>query len=245
MVDWTKRFSDVSKREATFGAETSKSVARVKGIEKLNKADLNSLATAAKTLDMNTDWLAAVISFETGGTFSPSVLNAAGSGAFGLIQFLPKTAAAIFRLPDTHEGRLEAVKRGRSMSFAQQLKEMVIPYFKGHKYSSLDDVYLKVFYPAAMGKPAAHVVGAAPSKVYDQNRGFDKNQDGEITRGEITSRINSQLSSAALLPRVSITTAQWASILVGLGIVSFGTYYLSVNTKLLPIGPNANKPIGV
>ena len=35
--------------------------------------------------------LMAVMSFETGGTFSPSIPNAAGSGATGLIQFMPST----------------------------------------------------------------------------------------------------------------------------------------------------------
>ena len=36
--------------------------------------------------------LMAVMSFETGGTFNPNIRNAAGSGATGLIQFMPSTA---------------------------------------------------------------------------------------------------------------------------------------------------------
>ena len=32
----------------------------------------------------------AVMSFETGGTFNPGILNVAGSGATGLIQFMPE-----------------------------------------------------------------------------------------------------------------------------------------------------------
>jgi hypothetical protein len=254
MVDWTKRFAAVSKREtSTFGADpappkppvTGSSVARVKGIEKLDKTQLAALAATAKDLGMNVDWLAAVISFETAGSFSPSILNAAGSGAFGLIQFLPSTAANLLGLSNNEAGRAEATKRGRAMSFVEQLRKMVIPYFKGYKYNSLDDVYLKVFYPAAMNKPSDHVVATEGTKTYSQNQGFDKDHDGEITRGEITSRINSQLSAAALLPRITVTTAQWASILVGLSIVAAGAYYLSVNTNLLPIGPNANKPVGI
>ena len=37
----------------------------------------------------------AVMSFETGGTFDPGIRNAAGSGATGLIQFMPSTAAGL------------------------------------------------------------------------------------------------------------------------------------------------------
>lgn len=217
-------------------------VASVKGIEKLNKFDLAALESTAKALGMDVDWLAAVISFETGGTFSPSVLNAAGSGAFGLIQFLPRTATAIFKLEDTPENRLKAVARGRAMSFAQQLREMVIPYFRGGRYYSLNDVYLKVFYPAAMNQPDSKVIATAGSKTYDQNRGFDRNQDGEITRAEITSRINAQLAAATVLPRIPITPAGWGGLLAGLAALAFGAWYANKH-NLLPVGPNAKKRI--
>src|SRR5690606_871732 len=39
--------------------------------------------------------LMTAMAFETGETFSPSVMNAAGSGAVGLIQFMPSTARAL------------------------------------------------------------------------------------------------------------------------------------------------------
>jgi hypothetical protein len=243
MTDWTARFSRIEPRASTFGADSpppssKSSVARVTGIEKLSKTDLAALARAAKDLGMETDWLATVISFETGGTFSPSVLNKAGSGAFGLIQFLPSTAANLLKLPKD-----QAVEKGRAMSFAQQLKEMVIPYFRGGTYNSLNDVYLKVFYPAAMGQPSSKVVATAGSAVYEQNKGFDRTQAGVITVGDITSRVNAQLIAAAGLPRIPVVAATWASIFAGLALVAAGTYYLSVNTNLLPFGPNANKAV--
>lgn len=245
MVDWTERFSKIAPKEDSFGAEAPQSVARVKGIEKLGKSDLAALNATAKQLGMNVDWLAAVMSFETAGTFSPSILNQAGSGAFGLIQFMPKTAAAILKYPDTPEGRAAAVKKGRAMSFQRQLKEMVVPYFKGGTYRNLNDVYLRVFYPVAMGKPDTYVVGTAPSAVYTQNKGFDRNEDGSITRGEITTSIGKTLAASVGLPRINITTGQWASALLGIGLLGAGAYYLSVNTNLMPFGPNAKKPVGV
>jgi hypothetical protein len=37
----------------------------------------------------------AAMAFETGGSFSPAVPNKAGSGAVGLIQFMPSTAKGL------------------------------------------------------------------------------------------------------------------------------------------------------
>lgn len=45
----------------------------------------------AADLNVPTQWLADLIAFETGGTFSPSVPNYGGYGAYGLIQFTTET----------------------------------------------------------------------------------------------------------------------------------------------------------
>lgn len=200
------------------------SVVRVPGIDKLSKTNLAALNAAAKTIGVPVDWLATVMSFETAGTFSPSVPNKAGSGAFGLIQFMPSTAAGLLGYPQTSEGKAKAAAEGKAMSFATQLKRMVIPYFKGGKYNSLNDLYLRVFYPAAMNKAANYVVGTAPSAVYTQNKGFDKEGKGWITQQDITRTINSVFNGAASLPRIAITGAFWGQLLVGL-TVSAGLYY--------------------
>lgn len=221
-MDWSKHFSNLP--QSSFGgsdAPPKNSVARVKGIEKLSSKELAALYSAAKALGMHVDWLAAVMSFETAGTFSPSILNAAGSGAFGLIQFMPSTAQGILKTAT----KQEAVDRGRAMSFSEQLKKMVVPYFKGHKYNNLNDVYLKVFFPAAMGKPDTYVVGAQDGtdfqqKVYAQNRGFDSADKGYITRADITKRINSVLALAEQYPRLTIVVAFWTQVLFGVAVSS-------------------------
>ncbi|AXB30838.1 hypothetical protein DSB67_04295 [Vibrio campbellii] len=48
-----------------------------------------------KELGINPDFLMACMAFETGETFSPKIKNAAGSGATGLIQFMPATAKGL------------------------------------------------------------------------------------------------------------------------------------------------------
>lgn len=221
---------------SAIGAEPAvvkkNTVVRVPGIEKLSKANLSALNAAAKAIGVPVDWLATVMSFETAGTFSPNVPNKAGSGAFGLIQFMPSTAASLLGYPQTEVGKAQAAAKGKAMSFATQLKKMVIPYFKGGKYNSLNDLYLRVFYPAAMNKAPDYVVGKAPSAVYNQNKGFDKDGKGWITQKDITRTINSVFNGAASLPRIVIS-APWGQILVGL-VVSGGIYYAYREREQLP-----------
>jgi len=196
-------------------------VAKVPGIEKLSKAQLSSLYAAAKAIGIPVDWLATVISFETGGTFSPSVLNKAGSGAVGLIQFMPATAAAILKVSDKKLAALMASK----MSFTEQLKKMVIPYFKGGTYKSLNDVYLKVFYPAAMNKADDYVL---PAVVYPQNKGFDKEGKGYITRKDITRTINSIWNGAQAYPRITIIVGFWTQVFAGVVVSAAALYAVKV-----------------
>lgn len=51
-------------------------------------------------LEISPDFLMACMAFESGETFSPAVRNAAGSGATGLIQFMPSTAKALHTTTD-------------------------------------------------------------------------------------------------------------------------------------------------
>src|SRR5262245_15675461 len=176
----------------------------VPGISNLSPSDRSALVDAAQRLGIDPDWLATVISFETAGTFSPTILNRAGSGAFGLIQFMPRTAQNILKTITTDE----AVQRGRAMSFQQQLNQMVVPYFQGRTMNNLEDVYLAVFYPAAMNKSDEWVIGINPSAVYTQNAGFDVDRKGYITRGDVTRKIRSLYTSSEERVKINLPVAQ-------------------------------------
>lgn len=203
------------------------SLLNVPGIERLTASDRSALIDAATRLNINPDWLATVISFETAGTFSPTILNRAGSGAFGLIQFMPRTAQNILKTATTDQ----AVAIGRAMTFREQLDRMVVPYFSGRKMNNLEDVYLAVFYPAAMAKSNDWVIGIAPSAVYTQNKGFDATDKGYITRGDVTRKIRSLFESSG--GRISVPTIAVAQVLFGgaLGVAIIG--YLSKRFKLV------------
>src|SRR5205085_3198990 len=67
----------------------------VVGSDKVSQAFKDKVVQIASDLGTNPNFLMAVMSFESGGTFSPSIKNAAGSGAVGLIQFMPPTAKGL------------------------------------------------------------------------------------------------------------------------------------------------------
>jgi hypothetical protein len=204
-------------------------VASVPGITNLSASDLRALKAAADKIGIDVDWLATVISFESAGTFSPSKLNQSGSNAFGIIQFLPKTAAALLGYPNTAQGKFDATEKGKKMSFSEQLEKMVIPYYKWFaRPKDLNDTYLAVFYPAAMGKPSDYRVATFPSLEYEQNKGFDKDGKGYFIKSDITRAINN-LYAKAVNTRIKIP----GSVLQIIGgiIASAGLFILWKNKE--------------
>lgn len=129
-------------------------------------------------LELDADKLMACMAFETGGTFSPTVRNAAGSSAIGLIQFMATTAKQLGTSTEAL-GRLTAT---------QQLS-YVYHYFRRFggdlSHWSLEDVYMAILYPAAIGKPLDwEMPWKYGSLAYKQNAGLDLNKDHKITKRE-------------------------------------------------------------
>lgn len=156
-------------------------------VEKTTPEFRSALCDVADRLGIDPNWLATVIAFETGYTWSPSVRNKQ-SGATGLIQFLPSTAAGLGTTVD-ELARMTAV---------QQLY-WVEKYFKGRtsKVHRLEDLYLLVLYPVAVGTPDDHVVFSSPSKAYVQNASFDTGKKGFVTTADVTKTIRNVHASAS------------------------------------------------
>lgn len=144
----------------------------------------------AKKYNVPEDYLYAVMGFETGGTFDPSIKNQAGSGATGLIQFMGSTAKGLGTTTDELAG----------MTRTEQLV-YVDKYFsgKGIEGGSLSDIYMAVLFPAAVGKPDDFVLfgkGAMSGYTgiaYEQNKGLDKNNDGSVTKAEASESVSKYL----------------------------------------------------
>lgn len=146
----------------------------------------------ADALGTRTDWLMACIAFESGETFRADVRNAAGSGATGLIQFMPDTARALGTSTDA-----------LAMMSAEDQINYVYRYFKPYRgrLQNLGDVYMAILWPAGIGQASNWVMWDRNRRptTYRQNSGLDANRDGVITRGEAVAKIEAKLS-AGLLP---------------------------------------------
>jgi hypothetical protein len=60
--------------------------------KKVSKRFRSRVKEVAANLQTDPNFLMACMAFESAGTFSSSIKNGAGSGAVGLIQFMPSTA---------------------------------------------------------------------------------------------------------------------------------------------------------
>lgn len=154
-----------------------------------NPKFIEKLLIHCNTLMMDPSHLMACIAFETGETFSPSIRNAAGSGAVGLIQFMPRTAQAL----GTTTNELA------EMTIEEQI-DYVYKYFRSAKgkLRTLSDVYMTILWPIAVGKSESYVLfrkdDPTHPKLYIQNCGLDWNRDGVITKAEVSKKVYDKLS---------------------------------------------------
>ena len=159
----------------------------VRGIGNTTAAFRDKVTQIASRLGTNPNFLMAVMSFESGGTFSPSVKNQAGSGAVGLIQFMPATARGL----GTTTAALAAMTADAQLDFVEK-------HFKpfAGRLQTLEDTYMAVLLPKAVGKGRDFVLFERPSIAFTQNKGLDVDGDGRITVADASSRVRAVLTEA-------------------------------------------------
>jgi hypothetical protein len=145
------------------------------------------------------------MSFETAGTFDPAQRNLAGSGATGLIQFLPATARQLGTTT-------EALARMTPEEQLAYVERYLQPY-QG-RLRSLQDTYMAVLMPAAIGKPASHILFRAGTRAYDLNRTLDTAQTGRVTIGDTMRSIGRHLQAPGAPVRLT-TATEWGTELFG------------------------------
>ncbi len=133
-------------------------------------------------IDEGCDLLMTCMAWESGRSFSPSKRNLAGSGATGLIQFMPKTAVGLGTTTDalakmTPEAQLNFVWKYFA-PFDEQLR-------------TLSDLYMAILWPAAVGQADTEALWTRTGRptTYRQNSGLDANSDGTITKGEAAGKV--------------------------------------------------------
>jgi hypothetical protein len=145
------------------------------------------LLWTAETLGCDPNHLMACIAWESGETFSPSVKNMAGSGATGLIQFMPTTAKG-----------LGTTTAALAQMTAEDQLNYVYKYFRplAGKLNNLGDVYMAILWPKAVGKIDSYVLfdREKTPTAFRQNAGLDVNKDGKVTRAECLVKVTEKLS---------------------------------------------------
>lgn len=157
--------------------------------------------TAKQGSQFDANWLMACMAWESGESFSPSKKNMAGSGATGLIQFMPTTAK---ELGDYRKTTLTTATLAK-MTAEDQLT-WVYWYFRMQidrhgPITNLEDCYMAILWPGAIGKPVSAALwerGRMPT-TYRQNAGLDSNKDGTITKLEAASHVREKLEKGIKL----------------------------------------------
>lgn len=136
---------------------------------------------------LNCDYvdLFACMSFETGGTFDPSLRNRIG--ATGLIQFIPSTARSLGTTTDA----LGALTRTQQMDW-------VLKYFQAGPISKLkkvtiEDLYMAILWPVAVGKPLDYRLFEAGTKAYQQNP-LDIGNKGYVTKADAATKVKAHVN---------------------------------------------------
>ena len=148
------------------------------------------VAAIAVRLSVDPNWLMAAMAFETGNRFTPDVINAR-SGATGLIQFMPRTAIGL-RTTTELLAKMTAVEQ------LGKVDEYLLPFAGSMR--SLDDLYMAILWPAAVGKPDDYVLFAEGGSAYAQNRELDVDKDKTITKAEASAFVRKRLVEG-LLPQ--------------------------------------------
>jgi hypothetical protein len=138
-------------------------------------------------LGVNASYLMAVMAFETGGSFSPSVRNQIG--ATGLIQFLPSTARNLGTTTDALA----------NMTAVEQLDyvEKHLRQYQG-RLRTLADVYMAILWPRAIGEGDNFILFEYPSPAYRLNSGLDQDRNRQVTKGEASARVQAWLTKGLL-----------------------------------------------
>jgi len=154
---------------------------------KVSAAFRNKVQAIASALGTDPNFLMAAMAFETGRSFSPSQRNEAGSGAVGLIQFMPRTAEGL----GTSSRALAAMTAVDQLDFVQKY----LSPFRG-KLHSLSDLYMAILFPVAVAKPDDFVLFSMNINpiAFRQNEGLDLNGDGKITKLEAASKVQAMLT---------------------------------------------------
>lgn len=141
------------------------------------------------------NWLMACMAWETGEKFTASVLNMAGSGATGLIQFMPTTATELgeYRKTTLTTAMLAKMTPEDQLTWVYWYFRLQIE--RHGPITNLEDCYMAILWPGAIGSPVSSALWTQKDRptTYRQNAGLDSNKDGTITKAEAAAHVSEKL----------------------------------------------------
>ena len=142
--------------------------------------------------DDHASYLMSCMAFESAETFSPTIRNAAGSGATGLIQFMPATARGL----GTTTADLAKMTAVEELDY---VKLYFRPYYR--RINTLSDMYMAILLPKYIGQPEDSALFTGGTVAYRQNSGLDANKDGKVTKREAAAKVQKKLERGLELSR--------------------------------------------
>lgn len=138
--------------------------------------------------------LMALIALESAETFDPRALELGGTGATGIIQFVPSTAkglAIAHKVPDAENWSAQDAQRWvAGLPLVNQL-ELVDTYLAQsmRKGGATDakGIYTAIF--RGSNTTTGPITVATPGNAYDKNKPLDTNNDGRISYDEWTAKV--------------------------------------------------------
>lgn len=141
------------------------------------------------------------MAFETVETFSPSIKNPHSSGT-GLIQFMNATCQGMTRYfgKEFSHDKLAEMTVEAQLSWVWYYFKMIMEQRKVTSLDTVEDVYMVIHWPSAVGKPLDTTMYSKGSQAYEVNKVLDPNHDGIITKREAGALIEAKLQKG-LLPQ--------------------------------------------
>ncbi|MFK7907839.1 MAG: transglycosylase SLT domain-containing protein [Chitinophagales bacterium] len=147
----------------------------------------------ANQLSVPPEWLMAVMYSES--KFDASVSNHRGSGATGLIQWMPTTAKDF----DITVEKLRNLNHTEQLDYVYDYLDRVRRKYK--QYETLTELYLAILYPRAIPEDYCYTMYAKPSEAYKLNVGLDIDKDGRVTVKDIDDRMKKMYPTAYMAER--------------------------------------------
>lgn len=183
---------------------------------KYGRAFTEKVKAVAKRLRISADWLMGVMKSES--NIDHQAVNPY-SGATGLIQFMPNTAADF----GTTTAALKAMSALDQLDYVEAYYAHRIEQYG--RIKSAMDLYLATFYPYAIGKPKGFILGSEVSTgraraIANQNPGMDTNGSGTISKREFEAWVNKRgIFDGINSGLIGSITAALATGLVATGII--------------------------